>query len=85
MNQYEIALVVSAQLTDEDRAAVVEQVKNLSLIHICTEKIALFETVKEGFFDEWLAKIEEVVDPSDIDYIVLDLSLIHIDVYKRQG
>ena len=37
-----------------------------------TEKIALFETVKEGFFDEWLAKIEEVVDPSDIDYIVLD-------------
>ena len=52
-----------------------------------TEKIALFETVKEGFFDEWLAKIEEVVDPSDIDYIVLDhtepdhggsLSLIHI-------
>ena len=28
MNQYEIALVVSAQLTDEDRAAVVEQVKN---------------------------------------------------------
>ena len=37
-----------------------------------TEKIALFETVKEGFFEEWLAKIEEVVDPSDIDYIVLD-------------
>ena len=37
-----------------------------------TEKIALFETVKEGFFDEWLAKIEEVVDPSDIDYIILD-------------
>ena len=27
MNKYEVAMVVSAQLTDEERAAVVEQVK----------------------------------------------------------
>lgn len=27
MNKYEVAVVVSAQLTDEERAAVVEQVK----------------------------------------------------------
>jgi flavorubredoxin len=34
------------------------------------DKVALFETVKERFFDEHLAKIKEVCDPSAIDYIV---------------
>ncbi len=34
------------------------------------DKIAIFETVKEKFFDEHLEKIREVCDPAKIDYIV---------------
>lgn len=36
------------------------------------DKIALFETSKCKFFDEFLANIREVCDPADIDYIVVD-------------
>lgn len=35
-------------------------------------KIALFETVKAKFYDEWLEKIEDVCSPEDIDYVVLN-------------
>ena len=34
------------------------------------EKNVLFETVKEEFFDEYLANIRQVIDPAKIDYIV---------------
>jgi flavorubredoxin len=37
-----------------------------------SEKIALFETVKLKFWDEYLAKLSEQVDPKDIDYIVVN-------------
>lgn len=37
-----------------------------------SEKTVLFETDKEKFFDDHLAKIREVCDPAEIDYIVLD-------------
>lgn len=37
-----------------------------------TEKTVLFETVKEKFFADHLAKVKEVCDPADIDYIVFD-------------
>ncbi len=36
------------------------------------EKIALFETVKVKFFDEYIKKIESIVDISKIDYIVVN-------------
>ena len=36
------------------------------------KKNVLFETVKEKFFDEHLAKIQEVIDVADLDYIVVD-------------
>ena len=39
---------------------------------IVDEKIALIETVKEPWADEWLDNIREVVDPSKIDYIILN-------------
>lgn len=32
---------------------------------------ALFETVKEPFFDEYLENIKQVCDPAEIDYIVM--------------
>ena len=35
-----------------------------------TEGVAIFETVKEKFFDEHLEKIKSVVKPEDITYIV---------------
>ena len=35
-----------------------------------SEKIALFETAKEKFFDEYLKKVEEVCPLKDIDYII---------------
>ncbi|MGV8147279.1 MAG: FprA family A-type flavoprotein [Alkaliphilus sp.] len=35
------------------------------------EKIALFETVKVKFFDEYIKKLEAIVDISKIDYIVV--------------
>jgi flavorubredoxin len=37
---------------------------------IVDEKIALVDTVKEGFFSEMLERIKEIVDPKDIDYLV---------------
>ncbi len=37
---------------------------------IVDEKIALVDTVKHYLFDEMLARIKEIVDPSKIDYIV---------------
>lgn len=36
------------------------------------EKTALIETVKEPFYDEYIEKIESLIDPKEIDYIVLD-------------
>ena len=37
-----------------------------------TEGVAIFETVKEKFFDEHLEKIKSVVKPEDITYIVVN-------------
>ena len=50
---------------------------------IMDEKICLIDTVKAMFAEELLAKIERVVDPGKIDYVIVnhvepDLSLIHI-------
>jgi flavorubredoxin len=39
---------------------------------IVDEKITLIETVKEPWADEWLDNIRDIVDPSKIDYIVLN-------------
>ena len=39
---------------------------------IIDEKIALIETVKGPWSDEWLNNIRELVDPSKIDYIILN-------------
>lgn len=36
------------------------------------EKIALIETVKEPFYDEYIDKIKSLVDLKDIDYIIMD-------------
>ena len=35
-----------------------------------SSKTVLFETVKEKFFDQFLANVREVIDPAKIDYIV---------------
>ena len=37
-----------------------------------SEKTALFETVKEKFFEEHLEKIRQVIDPAQLDYIVVN-------------
>lgn len=38
-----------------------------------SEKIAVFETVKEQFFDEYLARLQDLnIDPKTIDYIVVN-------------
>jgi flavorubredoxin len=37
-----------------------------------SEKTALFETVKDKFFDEFLQKLNEVSSPEEIDYIVVN-------------
>lgn len=37
-----------------------------------SEKTALFETCKLDFWDEYIANIKEVCDPSEIDYIVVN-------------
>ena len=37
---------------------------------IIDEKIALIDTVKESFADELLARIQSVIDPAKIDYII---------------
>jgi len=39
---------------------------------IVDEKIALIETVKNLFTREWIDNIREIVDPSKIDYIILN-------------
>jgi len=39
---------------------------------IVDDKIAVIETVKEAWTDEWLDNIREVVDPAKIDYIILN-------------
>jgi flavorubredoxin len=37
---------------------------------IMADKITLIDTVKQGFFDEMLARIASVVPPGEIDYII---------------
>lgn len=37
-----------------------------------SEKTVLFETAKTTFYDEFLANIKDVCDPTEIDYIVVD-------------
>ncbi|MEG0012803.1 MAG: FprA family A-type flavoprotein [Cellulosilyticaceae bacterium] len=37
-----------------------------------SEKTAIFETVKDKFFDEFLEKVSSVCDPMQIDYIVVN-------------
>lgn len=39
---------------------------------IVDEKIAIVETVKGPWADEWLDNIREIVDPAKIDYIILN-------------
>jgi len=39
---------------------------------IVDEKVALIETVKGPWADEWLDNIRELVDPAKIDYIILN-------------
>ncbi len=37
-----------------------------------SEKVALFETAKEKFMGDYLAKLKSIIDVQDIDYIVVD-------------
>ncbi|MFW9890461.1 MAG: FprA family A-type flavoprotein [Candidatus Thorarchaeota archaeon] len=39
---------------------------------IVDEKVVLIETVKNIFTNEWLDNIREIIDPSKIDYIILN-------------
>lgn len=39
---------------------------------INAKKKTLIETVKEPFWEVWLDKVKKVVDPGDIEYIILD-------------
>lgn len=39
---------------------------------IVDEKVALIECVKEPWSEEWLANIREIIDPSRIDYIIMN-------------
>lgn len=39
---------------------------------VLDEKVALFDTVKEGFWSELLHRIRVIVEPSRIDYIVIN-------------
>lgn len=36
------------------------------------DKVILFETAKEKFFDEWLDKLKDVIDVTKIDYLVVN-------------
>ena len=36
------------------------------------DKIVLFEPVKEKFFDEWMDKLEDIIDVTKIDYLVVN-------------
>lgn len=37
-----------------------------------SEKIAIFETVKAKYFDSYIEKIKEIINPEEIDYIIVD-------------
>ena len=37
-----------------------------------SEKTALIETCHEGFFEQYVQNIQEVCDPKEIDYIVMN-------------
>lgn len=37
-----------------------------------SEKTAVVEAVKETFFDEYLERVKNVINPSDIDYLIVD-------------
>jgi flavorubredoxin len=37
---------------------------------IVDEKTVLVDTVKQGFFEEMLSRVKEIIDPSGIDYVV---------------
>jgi NADH oxidase (H2O-forming) len=39
---------------------------------INAEKKTVVETVKEKFWETWLAKIKQVIDPAEIEYIILN-------------
>ncbi len=39
---------------------------------VCARKIALVETVKHGFYDQLISRIRTIVEPSRIDYIILN-------------
>ncbi|TFG08481.1 FprA family A-type flavoprotein [Candidatus Thorarchaeota archaeon] len=39
---------------------------------IVDDKIALIETVKEPWTEEWLDNISEIIDPAEIDYLILN-------------
>ncbi|MEM2561268.1 MAG: MBL fold metallo-hydrolase, partial [Candidatus Bathyarchaeia archaeon] len=39
---------------------------------IVDEKVALIDTVKSNFSDEFLRNINEIINPSDIDYIIIN-------------
>lgn len=43
-----------------------------SYLYKGTDKIAIFETVKDKFFDGYLEKIKTLVNPADIDFIVVN-------------
>ena len=36
------------------------------------DKVALFETAKEKFLNEYLEKLKEVIDVSEIDYLIVN-------------
>jgi flavorubredoxin len=36
------------------------------------EKTALVDTVKAGFFPEMLSRIESIMNPADIDYLIVN-------------
>jgi flavorubredoxin len=51
---------------------------------IVDEKVALVDTVKEQFSDELLARVREIVDPSKIDYVVVNhLERDHFGSFAR--
>ncbi len=37
---------------------------------IVDEKVALVDTVKHGFLDEMMMRVEEIIDPARIDYVI---------------
>jgi flavorubredoxin/NADPH-dependent 2,4-dienoyl-CoA reductase/sulfur reductase-like enzyme len=43
-----------------------------SYVYKAGDKVILFETVKEKFFDEYLEKLKQIVDVNHIDYLVVN-------------